>query len=133
MSHDHDHKLPIPDHYEGDFDFTNGKFAMWLFLVSDAMAFIGFLGAYMVLRMGTVITNDPNAIAWRPDWSPPLDLILTGLNTFVLIISSVTMVKALAAFQEGKQALGKTFLLATIAGGSFFVGFQVWEWNHLIH
>jgi cytochrome c oxidase subunit 3 len=133
MSHDHDHKLPIPDHYEGDFDFTNGKFAMWLFLVSDAMAFIGFLGAYMVLRMGTAVTADPNPLAWRPDWSPPLDLLATGLNTFVLIISSVTMVKALAAFQEGKLALGKTFLLATIAGGSFFVGFQVWEWNHLLH
>lgn len=132
MSHDHDHNLKIPDHYEGDFDFTNGKMAMWLFLVSDAMAFIGFLGAYMVLRMGTIITNVEGALPWKPDWSPHLDLVLTGLNTFVLIISSVTMVKALAAFQDGKIALGKTFLLATICGGTFFVGFQVWEWKHLM-
>ena len=133
MSHDHDHQLHIPDHYEGDFDFTNGKLAMWLFLISDAMAFIGFLGAYLVLRMASVISPLKHQLPWKPDWFPHLDLISTGLNTFVLIISSVTMVKALAAFQDGKIALGKTFLLATIAGGSFFVGFQVWEYDHLMH
>lgn len=139
MSHDdHDHhELMIPESYEGEFEFSNGKFAMWLFLISDAMAFIGFLGAYMVLRMstadGTAPTPEDLTLPWKPDWAPELDLVATGLNTFVLIISSVTMVKALAGFQDGMINRGKMFLLATIAGGSFFVGFQVWEWNHLIH
>ncbi|MAE66814.1 MAG: hypothetical protein CMJ18_21355 [Phycisphaeraceae bacterium] len=137
MSHDDHGHGHTPTEFEGDFEFTNGKLAMWLFLVSDAMAFIGFLGAYMVLRMSTTNAVAPTpeelTLAWKPDWSPNLDLTLTGLNTFVLIISSVTMVKALAAFQDGFQNKGKMFLLATIAGGSFFVGFQVWEWNHLLH
>jgi len=137
MSHDDHHELMIPESYEGEFEFTNGKFAMWLFLISDAMAFIGFLGAYMVLRMSTLESTAPTpeelTLAWKPDWAPELDLIATGMNTFVLIISSVTMVKALAAFQDGFPNKAKMFLLATIAGGSFFVGFQVWEWNHLLH
>jgi cytochrome c oxidase subunit 3 len=135
MSDDHAHA--IPQNYEGDFEFTSGKLGMWLFLISDAMAFIGFLGAYMVLRMSTADSLSPTptdfTVPWKPVWGPHLDLIYTGLNTFVLIISSVTMVKALAAFQDGFINKGKMFLLATIAGGSFFVGFQVWEWNHLIH
>ncbi len=138
MSHDdHHHELPIPESYEGEFEFTNGKFAMWLFLISDAMAFIGFLGAYMVLRMSTGDAVSPTpedlTLAWKPDWAPELDLIATGLNTFVLIISSVTMVKALAAVQDGHPNRAKAFLLATIAGGTFFVGFQVWEWTHLMN
>ena len=138
MSHDdHHHELPIPESYEGDFEFTNGKFAMWLFLISDAMAFIGFLGAYMVLRMSTTADISPTpeevTLSWKPDWAPELDLVATGLNTFVLIISSVTMVKGLAAFQDGLMNRAKMFILATAAGGIFFVGFQVWEWTHLIH
>ncbi len=137
MAHDHaahggHHALPhIPS--EGNFDFTNGKFAMWLFLISDAMAFIGFLGAYMVLRMTALSSAVDGGLPWQPTWMLPMDLILTGINTFVLICSSVTMVKALAAIQDGNVQKLRLFLAGTMLGGAAFVGFQVWEWNHFIH
>ena len=72
------------------YSFTNGKLAMWLFLGSDAMGFMGLIGAYIVLR----ITS--------PDWmNPKLDpgfgINLTGFMTFLLIVSSVTMVTALVS------------------------------------
>ena len=118
---------------EGDFDFTNGKMAMWLLLVSDAMAFIGFLGAYMVLRIGSPTPVAEGSLAWTLTWAPPLDVFITGLNTFVLICSSVAMVKAFAAIQDGNQAGLKKWLLATIAGGLLFVGYQCYEWTHMIH
>lgn len=62
-----------------------------------------------------------------------MDLILTGVNTFVLICSSVTMVKALAALQDGNQAGLKKYLAMTMLGGAFFVGFQYFEWTHFVH
>jgi heme/copper-type cytochrome/quinol oxidase subunit 3 len=131
MSSDH-HALPHIE-TEGHFEFTNGKFAMWLLIVSDAMAFIGFLGGYMVLRIASEGTMAPLGGAWQPAWMLPMDLILTGLNTFVLICSSVTMVKALAALQDGNLGGLKKYLLLTMLGGSFFVGFQYFEWTHFIH
>lgn len=131
MSSDH-HALPHIE-TEGNFEFTNGKFAMWLLIVSDAMAFIGFLGAYMVLRISAVDQPSLTGMPWQPAWSLPMDLILTGLNTFVLICSSVTMVKALAALQDGNQAGLKKYIALTMLGGAFFVGFQVFEWTHFAH
>ncbi|MSR75629.1 MAG: heme-copper oxidase subunit III [Planctomycetes bacterium] len=131
MSSDH-HALPHIE-TEGNFEFTNGKFAMWLLIVSDAMAFIGFLGAYMVLRISAVGEPSLTGLPWQPAWSLPMDLILTGLNTFVLICSSVTMVKALAALQDGNQAGLKKYLAMTMLGGAFFVSFQYYEWTHFVH
>lgn len=131
MSSDH-HALPHIE-TEGNFEFTNGKFAMWLLIVSDAMAFIGFLGGYMVLRIASQGTVAPLGGDWQPAWMLPMDLILTGVNTFVLICSSVTMVKALAALQDGNIGGLKKYLLLTMLGGSFFVGFQYYEWTHFVH
>ena len=130
MTDEHAHHCPDFEP-EGDFEFSNGKLAMWLFLVSDAMAFIGFLGAYMVLRLGAEF--DPTSPGWLPAWAPKLDVFLTGLNTFVLIFSSVTMVKAFASLQDGQMKRFKGYLMATVLGGTFFVGFQCFEWTHLIH
>ena len=130
MSDDHAHGTPDYEP-EGEFEFSNGKLGMWLFIVSDAMAFVGFLGAYMILRMSAEL--DVDALSWMPSWAPKLDVFLTGINTFVLIFSSVTMVKALQAIQDGNLKRFRAFLLATMLGGTFFVGFQCFEWTHFIH
>jgi cytochrome c oxidase subunit 3 len=62
----------------------------------------------------------------------PLSIDLTAFNTFVLICSSVTMVLALSAVQQGKQGKFKIYLLATILIGSFFLGIQVFEYYELL-
>jgi heme/copper-type cytochrome/quinol oxidase subunit 3 len=106
--------------------FTNGKLAMWLFLASDAMGFMGLIGGYMVLRI-----SSPN---WQnPDLDPNFGINLTAFMTFVLILSSVTMVTALDRIQKGHQKGLLLWLGATIAGGAIFVGLQVYEWSHFIH
>jgi heme/copper-type cytochrome/quinol oxidase subunit 3 len=118
------------------FGFTPGKFAMWLFLASDAMGFVGLIGAYIVLRF-----SYPDA-GWRPttgEWGgeaaglPPLDPIITGVNTFILIVSSFTMVLALDAIQKGNQRGLLKWLGATILAGATFLGVQVYEYAHLLH
>jgi heme/copper-type cytochrome/quinol oxidase subunit 3 len=63
----------------------------------------------------------------------PLAINLTAANTFILICSSVTMVLALAAFQDGKKAKGSGFLLATVLIGSTFLSVQVYEYYQLMY
>lgn len=100
-----------------------GKLMMWFFLCSDAMSFAGLLAAYAAVRMG-----DP---AW-PVPAEHLDVPLTAVNTFILICSSVTMVKALSAIRRGNQKGLVLWLLGTILGGSTFLGIQAFEWTHQI-
>ena len=100
-----------------------GKVGMWLFLVSDAFTFGALLCAYGAMRMGSA------------DWPIPskiLDIPLTAFNTFVLICSSVTMVKALSAIRHNNPGGLQKYLLGTIAGGVIFLSIQAYEWTHLI-
>jgi len=112
-------------HHEQIPAFSSGKLAMWLFLASDAMGFMGLIGAYMVLRISTdnwkVEALDPN-----------FGINLTAFMTFLLIVSSVTMVKALSAIQRGDQKGLTRWLGFTILGGLTFLGLQVYEWTHFI-
>jgi heme/copper-type cytochrome/quinol oxidase subunit 3 len=62
----------------------------------------------------------------------PLAINLTALNTFILICSSVTMVLALSAIQQGKKIKCSIYLLATVLIGSTFLGVQVYEYAQLM-
>ena len=71
---------------------ARGKVGMWLFLVSDALTFGALICAYGAIRLGS------------PEWPVPSEVLnvpLTAFNTFVLICSSLTMVKALSAIRHG--------------------------------
>jgi heme/copper-type cytochrome/quinol oxidase subunit 3 len=61
----------------------------------------------------------------------PLSIDLTAANTFILICSSVTMVLALAALQDGNTRKCSLFLLATVLIGSCFLSVQVYEYYQL--
>ena len=62
----------------------------------------------------------------------PLSIDLTAANTFILICSSVTMVLALSAIQQGKKFKLFLFLLATVLIGSTFLGIQIYEYRQLL-
>lgn len=102
----------------------NGKLGMWVFLGSEVMFFTALIGSYIILRFG------------NPEyWAHPgqiLNVPVTAVNTFLLICSSVTMVKAFAAIQEGDQKMLRTWLLATVLIGATFVGVQVYEYLQLV-
>jgi cytochrome c oxidase subunit III len=100
-----------------------GKLGMWLFLAGDAMGFGTLLAGYGVMR------------ATSADWPNPfvvLGINLTAAMTFLLICSSVTMVKALEWLGKGDKAKAKMFLAFTALGGFIFVNLQAYEWTHLI-
>ena len=101
-----------------------GKLGMWIFLAGDAMSFGALLAAYGVLRYSSV------------DWPVPASVLginLTAFMTFLLIVSSVTMVYSLASIQHGDQLWFKIFLALTVLSGVIFLSLQAYEWTHLIH
>jgi len=106
-------------------DVYSEKLGMWVFLGSEVMFFTALIGSYIILRFGS-----------PEQWAAPgqiLNIPLTAVNTFLLICSSVTMVKAFAAIQDGDQRLLKLYMLATVAIGAAFVGVQAYEYTHLVH
>ena len=101
-----------------------GKLGMWIFLAGDAVGFGTLLAAYGAMR------------ATSGDWPNPYDVLginLTAAMTFLLICSSVTMVKALEWLGQGDRVKCRLYLLATATGGAIFVGLQGYEWSKLIH
>ncbi|MBI2216698.1 MAG: cytochrome c oxidase subunit 3 [Candidatus Rokubacteria bacterium] len=101
-----------------------GKLGMWIFLAGDAVGFGVLLAAYGAAR------------ATSADWPDPyqrLGINLTAAMTFLLICSSVTMVKALEWLGRGDRARCRRFLLFTALGGAIFVSLQAYEWTHLVH
>ena len=103
----------------------NEKLGMWVFLGSEVMFFTALIGSYIILRFA-----HPEA------WQAPGEVLaipITAVNTFLLICSSVTMVKAFAAVQDGNQKALPLWLLATVVIGASFVGVQIYEYLQLIH
>jgi heme/copper-type cytochrome/quinol oxidase subunit 3 len=100
------------------------KLGMWVFLGSEVMFFTALIGSYVILRFA-------HSEAWKPP-GQVLNIPVTAVNTFLLICSSVTMVKAFAAAQDGIQRALRLWLVATCIIGATFVGVQVYEYRHLI-
>ena len=102
----------------------NAIIAMLLFIGADVMFFASLIGAFLVFRIG------------MPDWPPPgqplLPVEITGVNTFILLISGVTMFCAWQKIRLGnQQGLAKN-LVATGIFGTIFLLIQGYEWIQLI-
>ncbi len=125
-----------------------GKLMMWIFLLSDAFTFSGLLITYgMVRSMHPAYTGDPSAFSFSTmHWPIPekvfdaipffhgfeAPLVFVGLMTFILIMSSVTMVLAVEAGHRMDKIAVQKWMLWTIVGGLTFLGCQAWEWTHFI-
>ena len=111
-----------------------GKLGMWLFLGGDAMSFGGLIVGYASLRV-SVPSCAGGALQPPACWPVPSTMLgvpFTAVMTFLLICSSVTMVKALESIKRGDRDGLKRFLLLTALGGATFLGMQAREWTHLI-
>jgi len=119
------------------FNVEYGKAMMWYFLMSDAFTFGAFLISYGTIRFSTNGWPDPNVVfqsyPFKSETSGPAPLVFVSIMTFILIISSVTMVQAVKAGHEMKKNKVVMNLIWTIIGGAAFLGCQAWEWNHLHH
>src|SRR5258708_6946038 len=97
-----------------------GKVGIWLFLASEIMFFIGILGSYIILRSGS-----PDVFA---DSATVLSKVLAGINTLVLIFSSLTMALAVDAAQKGLKSKLVLNLIITFLCASAFMGIKAKEY-----
>ena len=116
------------------FNMEYGKLMMWYFLMSDAFTFGAFLISYGSIRFSQNFWPDPNVVfnAFPGAGHANLPLAFVSVMTFILIISSVTMVLAVHAGHKGDKFGVMKWLFWTIIGGLAFLGCQAWEWHHLI-
>ncbi|MEW5983817.1 MAG: cytochrome c oxidase subunit 3 family protein [Acidobacteriota bacterium] len=124
MAAAHDIHHPYLQHHFNDLEqqFEASALGMWVFLVTEILFFGGLFTAYMVYRM-----QYAQAFA---EASGHLDIVLGGVNTGVLIGSSLTMAMAVWAAQQGRRRAQVTYLLATIGLGAAFLGIKVVEYSH---
>lgn len=111
-----------------------GKLMMWFFLVSDALTFSGFLAAYGFSRFKFMETWPiaDEVFTHVPFFHGNYPMIYVAFMTFILIMSSVTMVLAVDAGHKMKKNAVIWYLFATVIGGAIFVGSQAWEWATFI-
>ncbi|HMQ49195.1 MAG TPA: cytochrome c oxidase subunit 3 [Saprospiraceae bacterium] len=129
----HDHSGDAWSGGKSPFKASYGKLMMWYFLLSDAFTFAGFLIAYGALRFSSPTWPVPDFVfSTAPFGIHHAPLIFVTIMSFLLIISSVTMVRAV---QEGhrENKNGVVFwMLLTVLGGLGFLSCQAWEWTNLI-
>jgi cytochrome c oxidase subunit 3 len=117
------------------FNAGYGKLMMWFFLMSDALSFTGFLAAYGFYRhdYSAIWPSAENVFTHFPFVHSHQPLLYVAMMTFILIMSSVTMVLAVEAGQRMDKKKVIVWMFWTIIGGLIFVGSQAWEWMHFIH
>jgi heme/copper-type cytochrome/quinol oxidase subunit 3 len=99
---------------------SNNKLAMWLFLGSECLLFGGLISTYMLYRGRHSEGLGPDQL-----W----DIPFTSASSFVLLMSSLTMVLAVAAANRHDDRNTKVWLSITALLGSLFVAGQVYEFT----
>lgn len=153
MSHTSTVIVPPPGKSEWDggvspMGASYGKLMMWFFLLSDAFTFSALLITYGLVRSSHnaypgAVSDFVFSTKYWPipekvfEAIPFIDihapLVFVGIMTFVLIMSSVTMVLAVEAGQRMDRKAVEKWMLWTILGGICFLSCQAWEWAHFIH
>ena len=111
-------------HTEGHHTSTglsNEKLGMWAFLGSECLLFGGLISTFLLLRGKGVVHG--------PQVKDLYDIPFTSVSSFILLMSSMTMVLALSAQQRGLFRRARVWLLGTALFGLLFVSGQVYEFT----
>ena len=115
---------PAQEHHYTATGLPSWKVGFWTFIASECLFFGTLISTYMVYKHSSVQGPYPDEI---------LNIPLTTISTFVLLMSSLAMVLALDGVQRGKRGLAIGWLAAVIVLGGVFLGFQVYEFTHFVH
>ena len=99
---------------------SNNKLAMWLFLGSECLLFGGLISTYMLYRGRHGAGAGPAQL---------FDIPLTSVSSFILLMSSLTMVLAVNAAKRHDDSLTNKWLVTTALLGALFIAAQVYEFT----
>lgn len=108
-------------HHDTNTGISNPKLAMWVFLGSDCLLFGALISTFLLYK-----TNVPDGVVGPAD---VFDIPFTSVSSFVLLMSSLTMVLAVSAIERGDHRGTRTWLMTTALLGSVFIGGQIYEFT----
>ena len=120
------------------------KIAIWAFIGSECMLFASLISTYLIYKGRSVVGPFPHEACDPPicatHLNPILNIPVTSQSTFVLLMSSLFMVLALAAVENkgkpgysGIRGSSKFWLMATAVAGATFLGYQAFEFTSFVH
>jgi heme/copper-type cytochrome/quinol oxidase subunit 3 len=102
----------------------NRKLAIWTFIGSECLFFASLISTYLVYRGKSLVGPFPKDI---------FEIPLVTFGTALLLFSSLFVVLALNAAEQGNRKKSILWLALTITCGLFFIGMQVYEFSHFFH
>jgi len=126
MAHSATHPTWLQHHFsDAHQQRESSKLGMWIFLVTEILFFGGLFCAYAIYH------------AWNPEIfhaaHKALDWRLGGLNTIVLITSSLTMALAIRSLQVNRVRVASGYLWATFLLAATFMVVKYFEYSHKFH
>jgi heme/copper-type cytochrome/quinol oxidase subunit 3 len=122
--HGHGHGHAHAAHPPTSTGLNTWKVGFWVFMGSETLFFGTLIGTYMVYNGASVVGPYPRDV---------LDIPLTTISTFVLLMSSLAVVLALEFLQQGKRKLALFWTMMIIVLGCGFLAFQAYEFTHFYH
>ena len=104
---------------------SNEKLGMWLFLGSECLLFGGLISTYLLYKSRVPEGGGPTP-------HDLYDIPFTSVSSFVLLMSSLTMVLAVTSIARGDQRSLRVWLLTTALLGSIFISGQVYEFTSFL-
>jgi cytochrome c oxidase subunit III len=135
LAHDTAHALPV----ETSTGLDTRKVAIWTFIGSECLFFATLISNYLVYKGKSLVGPLPHSDSQcmlhgqMTTCEPIFEIPLVTFGTAVLLFSSFFVVMALNGAQRGNRKQLITWLSATVLGGMFFVGMQVYEFSHFYH
>ncbi|MDQ3697472.1 MAG: cytochrome c oxidase subunit 3 [Gemmatimonadota bacterium] len=145
------HPTPEPHHHTST-GLDNKKIGVWAFIGSECFFFMSLISTYMIYKGRSMVGPLPHTwwcpstgatapegageafLASCPDaMAPILDIPVTSASTFVLLMSSLTMVLAHSSVARGDRKYSKIWLATTALLGAAFLGFQAFEFTAFAH
>jgi heme/copper-type cytochrome/quinol oxidase subunit 3 len=136
---------PTAGHYTAT-GLDSRKIAIWAFIGSECMLFVSLISTYLIYKGRSIVGPYPHEVWTSPSgehFNAILNIPVTSFSTFVLLMSSLAMVLALAAVQNkelpkrttGERILGssKLWLWMTALLGTIFLGCQAFEFTSFVH
>lgn len=103
---------------------SNSKLGMWIFLGSECLLFGGLITTYLMYHGRAQVGPTPSDVYNIP---------FTSVSTFVLLMSSLTMVLAVSAAHRRDESKMRMWLATTAILGASFIAGQVYEFTVMYH
>jgi cytochrome c oxidase subunit 3/cytochrome o ubiquinol oxidase subunit 3 len=129
-----EHIVPTEHGVETTTGLDNRKLLMWLFLASECLFFGSLVATYLLYKGRSTTPPFPHdTTIGGVEYNGIYDIPFTSVSSFVLLMSSLTMVLALAALQRDNRRAAQVWLLATALLGLTFLAGQAFEFTEFYH